>query len=466
MAHTPRRLSTAAVDIGGMEQPTPRPRGRPKKTTNTVEQPPAHCPKKKVHHCSKQTREAARLQREAQLENDADPEEATSSKRPPTAPRSRGRPKKQIVADASSREEVARDSSQKGLITAATITAAKDHLSAEIYGLLADGSAEEQSTSTSYRGRGHPKKTQAVETEEVGFNEQAPGVEDTHEILTAANDTLGGNSNTSNIINVPVKRELQEAARRLATARKTISTVSAAKNSASTFNKPAADKSLTKIATSALLSSLVGDYNVSYTVVVDKIHPGRLTIKFATDGGENMLAGSIELGRWSGVMRLALTEQKIRQYILKQERIEREGLALFDMMYLDNQDDEESEAFLLANRNPAYIKGKEVAATSLDNDTAISHKPRASNDIVVDIPSKHRKVSQSSSSELRTLYSACRIKNICTEEVEHKAQTGTIQFYTRNGEMAFGNTMISAPGGEPCELSGQVMEDKGPEWPS
>lgn len=123
-----------------------------------------------------------------------------------------------------------------------------------------------------------------------------------------------------------------------------------------------------------------------------KIHPGSLTIKLATDGGEDMLAGSLELNRWSGVMRFALTEKKIRQYVLKEERIEREGLVLSDIMHLEDGEDDENEISL--------SRGKEVASTGDDDDddddeAALTYKRKAS---FVDAASKHRKVSSQSSS--------------------------------------------------------------------
>lgn len=159
-----------------------------------------------------------------------------------------------------------------------------------------------------------------------------------------------------------------------------------------------------------------------------KIHPGSLTIKLATDGGEDMLVGSLELNRWSGVMRFALTEKKIRQYVLKQERIEREGLVLSDIMHLEDGEDDENEISL--------SRGKEVASTGDDDDdddeAALTHKRKASS---VDAASKHRKVSSQSSfsAEVRTLYLACRIKNIFSNVVEHKAQVGAVQFLYDEG---------------------------------
>ncbi|KAK0732705.1 hypothetical protein B0T21DRAFT_452257 [Apiosordaria backusii] len=633
MARTPGRPTTAAVGTEGMGQPTPRSRGRPRKNATTAEQQSVQSsepvqpvptprsrgrPKKKPHHRSKQALEAARLQREAQLERDAASEEATPSKQLPTAPRPRGRPKKIIAAAVSSPEEGASDSSRKSPVTAVMINAAKDELRAEIH-KLSDGSRLGRLAPASRRGPGRPKKAETADTKAVASDEKSLDVaEDTHR-------TLNGEVNDSNNGNVPVKRgrgrprksdtptksvatgsrdrtgpsqvaqafsnqpitntsptdtttstakrgrgrpkknssssvslteavtnsnteelaggyeadteavdgqiedkaeitaglrdfiiqdeddldededyepspspsrspspppsqptilekrgapldqtDVQNPKKRLrgfGASRKTVSRISFPKTTTTdSATKPAVDKSYTTTITNPLLASLVGDYNVSYAIVGDKVHPGRLTVKFATDGGDDMLAGSLELSRWSGVMRFALTEQKVRQYVLKQERIEQQGLVLSDIV---DQDDDEDEIALLEDKNPSNGKGKgkgkEVATSAmLGNGTAISHKRKASNDIDVEIPSKHRKVSQSSSSELHTLYFVYRIKDIFTEKIQHKAQVGTIQFYTaREGHMAFENAMISVPGDDQLnELSGEARKDKGPEWPT
>lgn len=217
MARTPSRSGTATASNEDVGQPTPRPRGRPKKVIAVGENHTAANftpsvtprgrgrpkekadpvdleeeapeseqelaepqesvptprsrgrPKKKVHHWSKQAREAAKLQQEAQLDNDDEPEETTPFKQPATAPRPRGRPKKPVTE--ASPEEVASGKSQKVPVTAATITTAKDELRAELLG-LSTGFPDGKPYSTTSRGRGRPKKTQTVETEEVDSNEQ------------------------------------------------------------------------------------------------------------------------------------------------------------------------------------------------------------------------------------------------------------------------------------------------------
>ncbi|VBB83661.1 Putative protein of unknown function [Podospora comata] len=217
MARTLSRASTATASNEDVGQPTPRPRGRPKKVIAVGENHTAatftpvvtprgrgrpkkkidpvdleeeapeseqelaepqepvptprsrNRPKERVHHWSKQAREAAKLQQEAQLDNDDEPEETTPFKQPATAPRPRGRPK-QPVPEASP-EEVASGKSQKVPVTAATITTAKDELRAELLD-LSTGLPDGKPYSITSRDRGRPKKTQTVETEEVDSNEQ------------------------------------------------------------------------------------------------------------------------------------------------------------------------------------------------------------------------------------------------------------------------------------------------------
>ncbi|KAK4205788.1 hypothetical protein QBC40DRAFT_312113 [Triangularia verruculosa] len=236
-----------------------------------------------------------------------------------------------------------------------------------------------------------------------------------------------------------------------AVARKTASISSFPKaNTTQTVVKSVDETSYTAATTSPLLSSLVGEYSVKYVIPGDRVHPGRLTVKFATDD-DDLLAGSLELSRWSAVMRIGLTEQKIQRYIVKQERIESQGLVLSDIMHLD-----EDEGISLPEDG-----------ISADDDTA-THKRKASSELGGELPSKYRKVTPMSLSEVHTLYFAYRVKHVLSGETQHKAQVGTIQFYTtKNGESAFENALISVPGYDQAyELCGEARKDTGPRWPS
>lgn len=173
---------------------------------------------------------------------------------------------------------------------------------------------------------------------------------------------------------------------------------------------------------------LIGEYSVNYVVVGVKIYLGSLIIKFVIDGGEDMFVGFFELNWWSGVMRFVLMEKKIWQYVFKQEWIEWEGFVFFDIMYLEDGEDDENEIF--------FFRGKEVVSIGDDDDdddeVVFIYKCKV---FFVDVVFKYCKVLLQLSFfvEVCIFYFVCWIKNIFFNVVEYKVQVGVVQFLYDEG---------------------------------